>query len=192
MSALHTIAIDITRVDWFDQFFSRFVQPDAAKVIDSAAAEPIALEATDQTDDFAIMAMSGWSYWALYIKGYLEYSALGEVAPDNVYLRYLVAHFGPRGYDPGIQTLLRDVAATQSRVTLRYQDFDAFRRGEEGSTVDQVVLTIIEPPPLHAKVLHDAHTGEQLPPSVVDGHHRIFLARLFRTRTLSARVVQVE
>ena len=140
------------------------------------------------------MAMSGWAYWTLYIKGYLEYSAGGRVTSDNVYLRYLVGYFGPRNHDPGLQETLIDADAALLRVALRYRDFDNFRHAgkfapDQGS-IDPVVLTIVDPPPDHAKVLYEAGTGRAFPPAVVDGYHRIFLARLFGTMEFRAHVMR--
>jgi hypothetical protein len=193
MSAQDTVAIDIARVDWFDAFFSRMGSPSAEKILEAIGAADVDLQALEETGDLAEMAMSGWAYWTLYIKGYLDYSAGGQVTWDNVYLRYLVGYFGPRNHDPGLRETLVDPNAAVHRVALRYRDFDRFRNLQtshpNGSPIDPPVLTIVDPPPDHAKVVYEAGTGREVLPAVVDGYHRIFLARLFGARDLKAQVM---
>lgn len=192
MSTQRNVAIDIARVDWFDTFFTRTAGQTADEILDEIGSLDVEVDSMEETGDLAEMAMSGWAYWTLYIKGYLDYSARKVVASDNVYLRYLVGYFGPRGHDPGLQDVLIDTDAALSRVTLRYWDFDIFRTqrpiGRDVPAVDPVVLTIVDPTPDHAKVLYDARTRQALPPVVVDGYHRIFLAGLFRVPELQAKI----
>jgi hypothetical protein len=188
MAEARSVSIDVTRVDWFDPFFNRVAGWSPQEVFDALRALDMRIDDDSLSADLDL-AMSGWAYWAFYIKGYLEYVEAGSVTTDNIYVRYLMAHFGPNRFDPGLSDLLLNHQVAAARVALRFQDFDAIASAttvEDATAVDPVILVVDDPNNDHAKVVYDGTTGEPLPPAVIDGYHRIFVARLFGLRSLAA------
>jgi hypothetical protein len=188
MAEARSVSIDVTRVEWFDSFFKRVAGWSPQEVFDALGALDIRIDDDSLSADLEL-AMSGWAYWAFYIKGYLEYVEAGNVTPDNIYVRYLMAHFGPNRFDPGLSDVLVNDQVAAARVWLRFRDFDAIASAttDDGTTpVDPVILLVDDSNSDHAKVVYDGTTGERLPPALIDGYHRIFVARLFGLRSLAA------
>lgn len=186
------LSVDPKKTPWLDRFFSmwRFDSADAALAAASAIQLDVGKLATSY--DLGTLALSGWTYWLLYLQGYAQFAQAKAVSDDNIYLTYLVKHFGPAGHDTGIASLLADREQARERVAARYRDFDAFRRcaaGDRSALREMAPLKIIlrNPPTPDAKLVYP--TGSDVPVRAsLDGYHRLFLARLFRVAGLPAEV----
>jgi hypothetical protein len=95
--------------------------------------------------------------------------------------------------------ILADSAATTELITRRFRDFDFFRDPaaqdlDEAESVDSIIVVIPDPPPSDDDVLlvHEFGSGVPLLAGIIDGYHRLFLARLFRVERLPCRVISVD
>ena len=172
----------------------RRASPHTVRGYEQAGASAIQLDVGKLATsyDLGTLALSGWTYWLLYLQGYAQFAQAKAVSDDNIYLTYLVKHFGPAGHDTGIASLLADREQARERVAARYRDCDAFRRcaaGDRSALREIAPLKIIlrNPPTPDAKLVYQ--TGSDVPVRAsLDGYHRLFLARLFGVAGLPAEV----
>lgn len=187
--------VDTVRTPWLDRFFTAmsFESPD--DLLAAVAAMELDLDRMMKNRDLQLESTSGWLYWVLFIKGYLQYEQNGGAAYNTTYREYLTRYFGPQGEDPGIGSLLADPNGAAERATLRYKDFERFRAarasGATELTVDPIQLFVRTPPSEDAKPLFLANSETPVLASV-DGYHRLFLARLFGVRQLACDVLVEE
>ncbi|HEY3189663.1 MAG TPA: hypothetical protein VGJ70_19395 [Solirubrobacteraceae bacterium] len=186
--------VDPARTAWCDPFFQAMA-PAAGEEILAAVARLGGAPPAGANDDLGRRAMSGWSYWTLFVRGYLLYDARGDVGDDDPYLRYLVTRFGPEGRDPGIARELAEPAAAARRITRRYRNCDLARGvalGGRGSVddFDPVIVVTGDDEARDSKPVFDADDGECVWASALDGYHRLFAARLFGLERLPCRVVE--
>jgi hypothetical protein len=129
--------------------------------------------------------MSGWSYWLLYVKGYLQYREGGHVGDANVYLKYMTSHYLEGSHDAGLAAQFDDSDAAD-RLAYRFREFDSMLRGAPPSPITVVVR---EMPPANAKILYEVDSGAPVVASLIDGYHRLFVARLIGLAELAAEVI---
>ena len=187
--------VDVSRTArWYDRFFSTLQFGSAEELLAAVAGIQVDVDSIARSHDLMQKeVLSGWAYWLLYIKGYLQYVDTERVDSGNVYYDYLVRYFGPRGHDPGLCSALADPHTAAERVARRFRDFDIFRNheGREPSGLDNIApVTVIlrDPPPHDASPVYGVGSDAPLMANI-DGYHRLFLARLFGIEALRCEVV---
>jgi hypothetical protein len=66
--------IDVARTAaWYDRFFWLFPDYSAESLLDAAARERFDLEQLLSAGDLADEGFYGWSYWLLFLRGYLDF-----------------------------------------------------------------------------------------------------------------------
>jgi hypothetical protein len=179
-----------SRTAWCDPFFEAMAPAAGEEILEKVAG----IDVDAGSEDLARKAMSGPTYWMLFVRGYLEYASGGAVGHEDPYLHYLVTRFGPEGRDPGIVRDLADPEVAARRVALRYANCDLARTIAAGGpeTVDAfdpvVVVTGDEPSP-DRKLVVDADGGDGVWANAIDGYHRLFAARLFELDRVPCKVV---
>jgi hypothetical protein len=189
--------IDGTRTPLTDTFFSTLPFDSTEDLLTAVASMELSVEAMAKCHDLARdTVLGGWIYWVLYIKGYLQYKATGTISGDNVYYDYLTKYFGPREHDPGLIQILANPASTTKLIARRFRDFDLFRscathKLGETEGVDPVIVILSDPPPSEddAMLVYEVGSDAPLRASIIDGYHRLFLAKLFEVRRLPGRVL---
>jgi hypothetical protein len=186
--------IDCERTPWNDCFFQRFPYGEIGELFAQLEALELDLALLADTDDLKRAALSGWTYWTLYLRGYLEYCREGRVDDQNIYLSYLIRYFGPLGHDPGLKDTLADSLAAKRRVALRFRDIDSLRMGPQSSQSGSpqfkpITLKVVSQPSRPAKELYRKNDSDPLPPALIDGYHRLFLGRMFRIPGLPGLII---
>ncbi len=157
-------------------------------VLAAVAATEIDVPAVIASDDCVRFGYAGWSYWLLYVLGYLEYVKLGSVATDNVYARYFVDHYLPGPHDPGLQGQLLDEASALARVGGRFADLHRLLgpQRDDGAAAGILPVRVLasnrRQDDLHD--VYDASSGASVKARAIDGWHRLFAARLGDVRAL--------
>jgi hypothetical protein len=157
----------------------------------------IDLDAVAYCHDLANHVVGGWVYWVLYIKGYLQYKDTGTIAEGNVYYDYLTKYFGPRAHDPELVRRLANPPTSTELVARQFRDFDFFRshvthEPEEAGRINPITV-VISDPSLSADdtmIVYEVGSDAPLLASIIDGYHRLFLARLFMVERLPCKVIE--
>ncbi len=187
------IEIDVHRsVQWFNAFFENFKYESPEALLKAVDEIDLHLDPASQFAN-AASAMSGWLYWLLYIRGYLEHRKSGNLTEDNVYYHYLTRYFGPQNRDPGLGKVLGDNQLAKTRVLQRFRDFQIFREAcAQGSQdVKEYEPVALFPSSANVDVKQLFTVGSDVSLNAgVDGYHRLFLARLFGFSKLRARIVE--
>jgi len=186
--------IDNAQTQWYDCFFERFRYDEVSDLFVQLEVLELDVDALAETDDLKRKTLSGWAYWVLYLRGYLQYCQRGEVDDRNIYWSYLTTHFGPRGHDPGLVETLADPLAARRRVALRFRDIDSLRVRSHPSAfpsaqLEPITLQVVSEPSQLAKTLYRKDDELPLPPVLVDGYHRLFVGRMFRAPGLHGRIL---
>lgn len=185
--------IDLRRIDWYARFFSAFDFASPEPIIQTITGMQVSMPDLSRAADLAKDPLSGWTYWLLYIKGYLQHAQSGVIGEGNVYYQYLTRCFGPQNHDPGMSRLLADAGKAAERVALRFRDFATFRmHSARGSSpvecIDPVVI-VVDPAAEDAMIAYEVESAEPLPARSIDGYHRLFLATLFRVDRLRCEII---
>jgi hypothetical protein len=190
--AIELALIDAARTPWYDCFFERFPYNDVSDLLSGLGVLDLDVDILARTDDLRMNTLSGWTYWVLYLRGYLQYCRRGGVDEDNIYWRYLTRYFGPRGHDPGLVETLADPLAVRSRIALRFLDIDALRNSRRSLSPAQlksIILQVASQPSSEAKILYRKNDEIPLPAAFIDGYHRLFIGRMFRLAGVQARIL---
>jgi hypothetical protein len=180
---------------YYDEFFSTLDFGSSEDLLAAVAGMELDLKAMAKCHDLAGDVLSGWIYWVLYIKGYLQHKDAGMIRNNNVYYNYLTKYFEPQTQDPGLVQILEDPVATTERIALRFRDFDLFRgcaahNPGKAEGVDPVIVILSDPTSSEADVMLVYEVGSDTPlrASIIDGYHRLFLARLFEVERVPCRM----
>ena len=184
--------IDPLKTPWYDRFFEAWAFDSPQELFRALSGFTLKLRPWSRSQDLRRSGLSGWVYWVLYLRGYLQYLDEYDVTLHNLYLQYLVEYFGPQGHDPGLKSLLADRTRARARVILRYEEIGRFERFDVGRDttleVDPITLVVGGDGSSRDKVLHLSKSGVALLPGCVDGYHRLFLGRLFGLAALPCDV----
>jgi SAM-dependent methyltransferase len=186
--------VDVSRsTSWYDSFFSTLQFDSAEELLEAVAEMWIDVDTMVKGHDLRRQVMSGWVYWLLYIKGYLQYVDAGQVDKGNVYYDYLMRYFGPQGQDPGLHNVLAAPHTTAERVKWRFRDFELFRNHgvyepKVEDSISAITLIVRDRPTFDAKFVYEVGSDTPLQASI-DGYHRLFLARLFDIKALRYETV---
>jgi SAM-dependent methyltransferase len=189
-----SIAIDMQRTKLHQRFFSMFQFDTAEDLLTAISKLDLDLESIAQSHDAKALVYSGWVYWLIYTKGYLQYAETGTIGKGNMLLDYLLNYYLPRNQDPGLRALADPLKAI-TRVAYRFQDFDVFRNtlarnpGEINSV--NPVTVFLEEPPVNGRLLvYEIGSDVPIQATLVDGWHRLFLASLFGVGTLRGKIAK--
>jgi hypothetical protein len=188
--------IDIKRTCLQERFFSSFAFDSAEELLAAVAGMHIDLDSMIRNRDLSVFVYSGWVYWSLFVKGYLQYSETGVINEGNIYYDYMTRYYLPRAYDPGLSSQLADSATVIERITLRFRDFTFFRNelAHNPGGLEQMApieVTVSDPPPPEGQALLIYESGAETPLAarLVDGWHRLFLAKLFGIEMLRYEII---
>jgi hypothetical protein len=198
-------ALDERRAGWFlvdaqrtclqDKFFRHFDFDSTSELVAAVAEMEVGLETIAVGRDCRDHVYSGWVYWFLFLKGYLDYRREHYVRDPNIYLEYLTRYYVPRGHDPGIAHELRSVEAARGRVLRRYRDLDSISAAARDARVPDdiapVEVRIEDPPPADVLAIFRPSGAFAIAASRVDGWHRLFAARIAGLDALPGRLVRV-
>lgn len=181
------IVVDVRRTDIQRRFFERYAAAKTASdVLAAVAAEQMDAPALIASEDCAPGA--GWTYWLLYLKGYVEYREQNGVDQDNVYVRFFIDHYLPGPYDPGLRSELKDASSILARVGARFADLQRLLGPQRRCAADAQILPIrVLASNRHLDDLYDVYdapSGVSVKAQAIDGWHRLFAARLGDVRTL--------
>jgi hypothetical protein len=195
MSTRH---IDVKRTCLQERFFSNFLFDSAEDLLAAVAGMEIDVNSMMRNRDLYGLGYSGWVYWLLYVKGYLQYGETGVISEDNTYYEYLMKYYFPLAYDPGLSWLAADPLAANDRVARRFRDLDLFRNHaarnpSELGKVAPVRVFVSDPPSPETYKLPIYESGSDTPlmADLVDGWHRLFSAKLFGIEMLPYEVVHI-
>jgi hypothetical protein len=191
--------IDGRKTPLTDKFFSTLDFDSTEDLLAAVAGMELDVDTVAKCHDLAWDVLGGWIYWVLYIKGYQQHKSTGKISEGNIYYDYLTKYFGPRGHDPGLVRILADTTSATRLVARRFRDFDFFRDRvahdpSEAEHIDPINLVLSNPPVKEDDVMLVYEIGSDNPllASIIDGYHRLFLARLFKVERLPCRVFQEE
>jgi hypothetical protein len=179
MTSDQEIQINVARTGRvFDPFFDVFGGGDAAKTIAAVRGLRVATSHLSAPADLRLNGLFGWSYWCLYIDGYLRYATAKTVSGRSPYLLYLRGPFREQGHDPGLEPVLARADSAIERVRLRFEDFDAFLADATAPPIDPVRVVTTRRPPPQPRLVYVHEEEAPILARFIDGYHRIFLARL--------------
>lgn len=186
------VYVDPSRTYWYDRFFSTWEIANPDELLEAIDALSVSVEAVAKSDDLARRGLSGWLYWTLYIKGFLENRNRNSLDESNTYLAYLYQFGCIHKHDPGLAEAFDDLEKAKQRVNLRFEDFrviEGLRNGGgDDGRVGAISCRVLPQDRVDTKELHIVGSGEPIAASDLDGYHRLFLARLFELERLPCLV----
>jgi hypothetical protein len=187
--------IDAQRTRLQGRFLDVFGFDSRRELLTAISDMEVGLDSLVQSVDSRTLVYSGWVYWFLFAKGYLQFAAAERVDDDNIYLTYLVRYYAPRDHDPGVAPELLDPEVARQRALGRFafmqQAASATARGGVWD-VDPVLVIVRDPPPQFPLVVYSVRSPAPLAAALVDGWHRLFAALLWEVPTLPGRLVRVD
>ncbi len=182
------ISVDVARTGLHAPFLEHF-EAGIADVIGVVDREPFDAAAVVADPD-GEWGYSGWSYWLLYLKGFLQFRASGAIARGNVYVDYFLDHYLDGPHDPGLRLVVPDDDAALARVTRRFADTQRLLGGRRPGPDPLPPIRILAS---HRPVddtldVRDATNGLIVKARAIDGWHRMFGALLGGRPTLRGEV----
>jgi SAM-dependent methyltransferase len=178
-----------------ERFFVRFNGDSTSEILSAIEAMELDLDALAESDDLKKSVYSGWAYWTLFLKGYLQYAHESHVHAGNIYYDYMMNYYAPRQHDPGLANVFADANTAAKRITQRFEDFDLFRNsaGEHEGVLDKLApikIFVGDVPEPHKLLVHVCQSDTPLVADAVDGWHRLFSAKLWNVEKLACQVIQ--
>jgi methyltransferase family protein len=179
-------SIDVGRTPWYDRFFKRFERPSVEELLTEIDTMDVAVDELVENGDLASNDLAGWVYWLVYLKGALQ-AQREPIGGANVYYALLERHWKN---DPGRAKDLTDPERLSALVSRRFHDFDLFRAGPDAMRkTAPIQLVVTDGPPAAVanrgvKRVYEAGNEVPIESSVIDGYHRLFLARLFGHKSI--------
>lgn len=190
------IAIDTQRTCLQRTFFSHFRFDSMQDLIEAVGETRIGLATIAKSHDVRALLYSGWVYWFLFLRGYLEYVEAGQLADGNVYLEYMLRYYAPRRHDPGVAEFFRRRDSAIERIEARYRTLSQFALAAEEEApmfddVTPVVVILQRPLPNYPLKVFTVDALDAVEAGLVDGWHRLFGAHLFGIESVPG-VVRIE
>ena len=192
-------SVDIDRTCLQTKFFSTFQYESTADLLAAVQEQPINLAALAENRDLKLDVYSGWSYWLLYLKGYLQYRLSGTIGRGNIYFDYLTEYYIPRSHDAGLCETLTNSSAVIQRISQRFQDLERLdpqvaKGKQQGEQLAPVRVSVTDPPPPEwlALPIWEPRSESPLRAALVDGWHRLFAAKLFGAKQVRCEIVEIE
>lgn len=176
-----TSKIDVKRTTLHDRFFSVFDFEQVEQLIDAVRGFNVDLGAIAECNDLRRGGYLGWSYWLIYLKGYLQYTSTASVGQGNIYYDFMTVYHRKQMHDPRLSEILGDPAAAISRISLRFRDTRLMENKGRPSDATPVLLMVSDPPAAKGQTLtvHVVDSQDPLSVKLIDGWHRLFSAKLF-------------
>jgi hypothetical protein len=187
--------IDTQRTCLQERFFSNFAFDNMSDLIGAVSEMRVGLDSMARNQDLQFHVYSGWVYWFLYLRGFLEFKETKHLAAHNIYLRYMLRYYAPRRHDPGLEYMVGNPIAARDRVMARFRHSLMFSTYENGGNdappgIEPVIVTVTDPAPLHPLQVFPMGATDSVGGSLVDGWHRLFGARIFGVTSLPGQVVR--
>jgi hypothetical protein len=185
--------IDPQRTCLQERFFGVFSFDSREELLATISEMTVGVDTISQSRDSKLLVYSGWVYWFLFLKGYLEWAQAGALRDDNTYLDYILRYYGPREHDPGLADVIASPEQARERVERRFQLMAAASEVAERTNgdwqVEAVVVYAGEAPPDAELCVFPVGLDHPVVGKLVDGWHRLFVARLFDVASLPGRIV---
>ena len=186
--------IDVRRTDVHHRFFHVFQYATADELLTDLERLPLDYHAFSRSSDARWFGYSGWLYWLLYLKGYTQYRSVGGIDDQNVYLQYLTLGYAAQDADPNMRLLSSSSVAIE-RIQRRFADCDEFGSpatsiGFAEEVLEPITLFVRDPPAEEDTLaIHMKNSANVISARLIDGHHRLFGARLFGVERLGFRMM---
>jgi hypothetical protein len=167
---------------WYDRFFKKFEFNSPEELLEAIRGLDLDADSLASNGDLPASDAAGWLYWALYLKGALQAPTGSAVGPGNVYYDLLARH---GNNDPGRIPDYSDPSRLLGVLQRRFRDFELFRTDPEAPLrTAPPRLVVMQGPvaPASTRGLKRIYEiGKEVPveTTIIDGYHRLFLARLF-------------
>jgi hypothetical protein len=191
--------IDTDRTCLQTKFFSMFQYDSTFELLTAVREQPINLAALAENRDLKVHVYSGWSYWLVYLKGYLQYRLTGAIGRGNVYYDYLMDYYIPRSHDEGLCEILSNPTAVIQRIAQRFQDLERLdpqvaKGKQQPEPLVPIRISLTDPPPPESVALRLWESGSPSPllAALVDGWHRLFAAKLFGLKQVRCEIAEIE
>jgi SAM-dependent methyltransferase len=188
--------IDVGNTCLQEKFFSFFEFNSPEEVFIAVSEFNIDLDIIARSMDCIRYVYSGWVYWFLFTKGYLQYINSGVIDERNIYHEYMVKYYFPRGHDQGLKDQLDSPYLITKRIAQRFHDLDMLRNSSQDAKILEqfapICVYISEFESEDELRLHDLETGAVLRAVRVDGWHRLFSAKLCGVEKLRYQVIRDE
>ena len=140
------------------------------------------------------LGYSGWAYWLFYLRGYVEFVESGVVGRGNSYHEFLRRYFVPQARDRGLADELTNPLTAIERIARRFRDLDYYHRPGTHNSAGlygpaPVKLIMGEVPAEEGVPIYVWHSEAPLLVKRLDGHHRLFAARLFGVNEVRGEVI---
>ena len=193
LAGSRVIDLDVPRTRLHKRFFATFPFDSSLDIIAALGGMEFRLDLLAKSEDLSRYGADGWMYWALFVKGYTQFRATGEVGPGNAYFDYLTSYYVQQGHNPGIVGELSVPSRGAERVLRRYADFARLQEQASGETnvesVSPVRATVSDPPSEPPYYFYEVGGGTGIPVRAIDGWHRLFSASLADIRTIKCELV---
>ena len=190
-----TKQLDVARTALQATFFETFAFDTPEELVAAVDAMQLDLETISRSHDARKLVYSGWVYWLLFLKGYLDYARTGEGGPGNIFFDYLTRHYGETSDyagDPGVRFFLEDEEEATEVVRRRFEDMDRFRRDPEGTAAQIAPLRVYLAEHDDGTTHRVFEVGRPAPMLArgIDGWHRLFAARVFGASAMAVDIVR--
>jgi hypothetical protein len=186
--------LDVRRTTLQERFFAKFQADSSEELFSTIESMPVDVDTLAQDYDLRRSVYSGWSYWLIYLKGYLAYRKDGTIDEGNPYFAYLTKYYAPRGHDPGLSRSLADPEGVRDRVIQRFRDFEIFgavaREQIAPEELRPVRLLITDPSEQPGLRLFELDSDKPLMVNRVDGWHRLFAAKIWGVERVPFELVR--
>lgn len=179
-----TIAIDTRRTCLQRAFFTQFEFDSMPELIEAVGEIRVGLSTIAKSCDIRSMLYSGWVYWLLFLRGFLEYVEAGRLEEGNVYLDYMLRYYAPRRHDPGVVESFRRRESAAERIVARFETLSRLALAADVGTLavddlEPVDVIFRQPVPEYPLRVFPVDGAESIGAALVDGWHRLFGAHLF-------------
>jgi hypothetical protein len=191
VSSIHML--DVRRTDLHSRFFHVFQYEFAGELLDDLERLPIDHSTFGRSLDSRQLHYGGWHYWLLYLKGYTQYRRSGAIDNTNVYLQHLTLGPAAQRADRALHSAQPE--AVVEMILRRFADCDRLGSPTIAPQFAKNELTPVKafvrnPPSAEdTLILYRIQSSEPTRARLVDGHHRLFAARLFGVEQVRFQVV---
>lgn len=185
--------LDVRRTDLHSRFYDMFLYDLASELLDDIRRLPVDANTFALSRDARRYGYSGWVYWLIYLKGYTQYRTCGAVAESNAYYMYVVSNEASAA-DPTLSASVSP-SSLAHRISRRFTDCDEFSEPASGSRFAEEV---VRPITVFTRVrraeddllgIYPEGSTDPIWARLVDGHHRLFAARLFGIKRIRFTVL---
>jgi hypothetical protein len=181
--------LDVQRTDHHRRFFQTFRYTSSSELLYDIEHVSLDQDAFASSADARTYGYGGWLYWIMYLKGYTQYKARGAIDDENIYYKYLTLRYSIQDADPTMRSMSAPAIAVE-RISRRFSDCDQLSDPDNATRyVDErleAVTAFVRSPPADEDELglYEIGSSQLIRARLMDGHHRLFAARLFGVKRL--------